>query len=120
MDEHDDYQTPTLWSANEPTRPIDEPARVVGHGHPETAQKMERHTFPRSGSFRRQVYDYLVFMGDRGATDDELEVAFGRSHQSTSGCRSTLKKDGWVVASRQVRVNRWGNEAIVWVARSYP
>jgi hypothetical protein len=77
---------------------------------------MQRHILPKSGSFRREVYDLLSRSG--GMTDDELEVVTGRSHQSVSGARATLKKDGWVADSGKRRPNRYGNEAVVWVPQA--
>lgn len=55
-----------------------------------------------------------------GATDDELEVITGRSHQSLSACRNSLMNDGLIeptidAAGEQVkRPTRHGNDAIAW------
>jgi hypothetical protein len=50
-----------------------------------------------------------------GATDDYVEIALGRSHQSVSGARNTLVKKGYLVDTG-IRVNnRYGNKAIIWI-----
>lgn len=99
-------------------RSVDEDAPMVGRSHPGTAQAMQAKALPRSGTFRREVFDLISSRKGTpllGYTDDELEIALGRSHQSTSGARSTLKADGHVRASGATRINRFGNDAIVWV-----
>lgn len=99
------------------TRGIDDRANHVGAHHLDTAQEAGWKALPRSGSFRRRVYDLIAqatASGHHGLTDDEVELATGRSHQSASGARSTLKADGHLHDSGQRRVNRYGNRAIVW------
>lgn len=91
--------------------PIDADRAHVGRRHPITAQRMQAKVLPRSGTFRRQMFDTLR---QQPMTDDELEIYFGRSHQSVSGCRSTLFKDGWLRNTGDTRRNRYGNDAIVW------
>jgi hypothetical protein len=49
-----------------------------------------------------------------GATDDDIEVSLGRSHQSVSGARNTLVRKGYLVDSGERRPNRYGNMAIRW------
>jgi len=50
-----------------------------------------------------------------GWTDDELEQALNRSHQSVSAARNTLMRRGYVVATDERRNTRWGNPAVVYV-----
>ena len=50
-----------------------------------------------------------------GWTDDELEQALNRSHQSVSASRNTLMRRGYVAATDERRNTRWGNPAVVYV-----
>lgn len=117
----------------DPTRPLEDNTHVVGRNHPEQAQAMERRSFPRSGSFRWSMGRHFAGLADIGSTDDELEIYYNRSHQSASGCRSTLTKDGWLIEAyddgvarpherinpanrRRERMNRHGNWVGVYVA----
>lgn len=71
---------------------------------------------PRKGTLARQVFDLIG--SRRGLTDDELEYATGRSHQSVSSARNRLMEDGLVYDSGEVRTTRYGHDATVWkVAR---
>lgn len=92
--------------------PVVRQVRYVGHDHPATAKAMEDKQLPKSGSLRRQVYDWIARMG--GLTDDELEYRTGRSHQSVSAIRNSLMKDALIYDSGEVRPTRYGNDAIVW------
>lgn len=92
----------------------DTPASYVGAQHPDTARRMAAETLPRTGTLRRAVYDLVAAAGHRGMSDDDLEVATGRTHQSVSGARNTLARDLLVVDSGARRDNRHGNPAIVW------
>lgn len=49
-----------------------------------------------------------------GWTDDDLERALLRSHQSVSAARNTLVRKGYITDSGQRRKTRSGNPAIVW------
>lgn len=96
--------------------PIDNNTRFVGKNHPSTSKAMEEKALPKSGSFRRQLYETVVKRGDVGATDYEMEDAFNRSHQSVSGAMSKLRSDGWLVDSGKIRKNKYGNDCKVWTA----
>lgn len=71
-----------------------------------------RSRMPRAGTFKRQVLDQIGRM--RGATDDELEYATGKSHQSVSAARNALLEDDLIFDSGERRPTRYGNDAIVW------
>lgn len=70
----------------------------------------------REGTFRHTVYCMVRHAGDVGMTDDEIEVASGRPHQSVSATRRSLALDGLLVDSRRQRTTRYGREATVWVS----
>lgn len=86
--------------------PVDEPTGYVGHAHPHTSHAMEANALGRSGTLRRLIVDEIRTAERRdehGRTDWELEAITGRSHQSVSGARATLKKQGWLEASGVTR-----------------
>lgn len=71
----------------------------------------------RKGSLQDEVlrlFEKGYQMGMVGFSDDEIEVALNRSHQSVSGARNTLVRKGYVVDSGERRPNRYGNMAIRW------
>jgi len=69
---------------------------------------------PRAGTMKRTVYDLI--RRHRSCTDDDLEYLTGRSHQSVSACRNSLVAAGLVEDSGQTKVNRYGNDAVLWRA----
>lgn len=91
---------------------IEEDREFVGHNHPDTAQAMAA-SF-RTGTLRETVYRLIT--QHNGLTDYDLEDITGRSHQSVSGTRNSLVKDGLVTDSGVRRRNRFDNDVIVWRA----
>lgn len=86
----------------------------VGHRHPATAKIAAANVLPRTGSKRRQVFDWIVKR--QGLTDDEIEYVTGWSHQSVSAARNTLMQDGLIEDSGLRRETKHGYDAIVWRA----
>jgi hypothetical protein len=71
----------------------------------------------REGTLQHDVlmlFINLAVAGGGGATDDDIEAALGRSHQSVSGARNTLVRKGYLEDSGLRRPNRYGNMAIRW------
>ena len=93
-------------------------ATWISANHPDTSQMTLALFSGKSGTIRAKVFYTNQDAGSKGATDDEIEIAISRSHQSTSGARNTLVKDGWIQDSGLRRLTRYGNQAIVWVATS--
>ncbi len=65
---------------------------------------------------RGKVLAHIRMSGSRGATDDELEVALGLSHQTASARRRELELLGQVMKTMQRRKTRSGRTAGVYVA----
>lgn len=97
---------------------VDTNTPIVGADLPDTSQAMQRKAFRRSGTLRKEIYDYLGRTG--GATDDQMEIGLDRSHQSVSGTRRSLVKDGYVEDSGGRALTRYGNSAIIWVLTDKP
>lgn len=81
----------------------------VRRNAPDTSKAIE----PRLGTLQADVLEMIRW---KGSTDDELEVALRRSHQSVSASRNTLARKGLIRDSGLRRKNRYNNDAIVWVA----
>lgn len=97
-------------------RSVDTNTGYVGRSHPATSKLMETKAFPKSGSFRRSLYEAVKSKGEYGATDYEMEDLFNRSHQSVSGAMSKLRSDGWLSDSGRTRKNKYQNDCRVWIA----
>jgi transcription initiation factor IIE alpha subunit len=73
---------------------------------------------PRSGTFRRRVYDFLVERGDNGATDEEVAWQLGLNPNTARPRRIELVAAKLVVDSGRRRKTRSGDKAAVWVVAS--
>ena len=77
------------------------------------ADSMVAHARP----MREQVFEYIKAQGERGATDDEIEVALGMRHQSASPRRRDLeKKYEAIYLTNETRPTRSGRQAGVYRA----
>lgn len=77
----------------------------------------------RAGTVQGQIL--ALFIGahnthQAGATDDDLEFALSRSHQSVSAARNHLCAKGYVIDTGRTRPNRHRNDAIVWAYSGKP
>jgi hypothetical protein len=81
----------------------------VGAEHPDTSHEMAA-GFDTT-TLKEQI---LAALASGPKTDDAMEILLGRSHQSLSGCRRSLVKDGKVEDSGMRGVTRYGNSAILW------
>ena len=87
---------------------------VVSKKHPDTSHAIVQKM--REGTLKAEILGLLTQPRHRwGLTDDQLEMKLNRSHQSVSGSRNNLVKNGLVMDSKRRRETRYGNEAIVWV-----
>lgn len=69
---------------------------------------------------RARVLGVIRARGSQGATDDEIEVALGLSHQTASARRRELVLAGEVVEAGGKRLTRSGSPAKVWRAKPPP
>lgn len=82
-------------------------------GAPDTERKAALDVYPRTGTQRRAVLDFIATAGDRGATDDEAREATGVRRARTR--RHELMEGGWVEDSGRQRKLQTGNLAEIWV-----
>jgi hypothetical protein len=83
----------------------------------DTSIEAARKAVLKSGTRRKEIFD-LIAEREFGLTDDEIEVLTGLTHQSASGLRNSLMRDGLIVDSGERRKNRRGNSSIVWKANT--
>jgi len=86
---------------------------VFGSDTSEAAARSMDATAP---SLRLDVLMAIQAAGNRGLTDDEIEVKLGLRHQTASARRRELVQAGLVLDSRQRRPTRSGRQASVWIA----
>ena len=67
-------------------------------------------------TLREEVYDVIEARRAYGATDDEIEEALGKRHQTVSARRRELFLLGSIVEQGGRRKTRSGRTAKVWVA----
>ena len=92
----------------------------IGRFHrnaPDTERKAAIAVYPRTGTQRRRVYDYLEQRGSRGATDWELAESLHISRTGVGARRNELMKEGLVKDSGLRRIGPYGLKGIVWVLR---
>jgi hypothetical protein len=70
---------------------------------------------PRMSEKRARIYQYLVDRMERGATDQEMQIALKISGDTLRPTRGKLLKDGLIYDSGTTRTNENGNDCIVWV-----
>jgi hypothetical protein len=81
----------------------------------DTSQEAAESLTDDLGRLEGLVLNHIITRGEHGATDDELEVALGLSHQCASARRRTLVLKGLVKDSGRRRINRSGRRGAVWV-----
>jgi hypothetical protein len=65
-----------------PLPPVDENRVGPSQRHSDTSRLAALNNFPRSGSQRAEILDFLLFRGDRGATRQEIHAHTGISDDS--------------------------------------
>jgi len=87
---------------------------------PDTERAAAIAVYPRTGTQRRRVYDYLAQVGSRGATDWELADALNISRTGVGARRNELMRDGYVKDSGMRRPGPYKFKGIVWVLKASP
>jgi GAF domain-containing protein len=87
----------------------------VPHVDVETSREAAESMVPHFNRLEILVLNAIRARGAHGATDDELELMTGLSHQTASARRRTLVLKEAIHDSTQRRLTRSGRRAIVWV-----
>lgn len=70
--------------------------------------------YPASGTQRRKVLNFITEMGERGATDEEIQLALQMNPSTQRPRRVELVEGGWVEDSGERRFTRSRRSAVVW------
>ncbi len=84
-------------------------------GAPATEREAAISVYPRTGTARRRVLDFIASMGLRGATDEEVSLSLRMRLYTAAPRRNELLRDGWVEDSERQRPTTTGTRATVWV-----
>lgn len=93
---------------------IDTQSVIIANNAQRTSIQAAWKALPKSGSMRRKVYEYILFQGLRGATDQEIERALHIDGNTIRPTRISLVRDGFIIDTGTTRKNDHNNECIVW------
>lgn len=71
---------------------------------------------PTAATLRQRVLDYLVARGERGATDEEMQIALNMPGSTQRPRRIELHQYGKIALTNETRKTGSGRAAHVWVA----
>lgn len=80
-----------------------------------TSIEAQRKAAPRMSSQRARVYQFLIDRMEKGATDQEMQVALKMSGDTLRPTRGKLLKENLIYDSGKTRKNENGNDCIVWI-----
>lgn len=83
-----------------------------------TSRAAAERAYPKSGSIRLKIYEYIIRKELEGATDQEIESSLHIDGNTVRPSRKTLEDDGFIIDSGTTRANKNGNQCIVWRAAS--
>lgn len=87
---------------------------VVMGSQPTSRSAAERMYF-ESGTWRKNIYNFVADQKFDGATDQEMQEFFNKSGDTIRPARSSLVKDNILMDSGRTRENAAGNPCIIWV-----
>lgn len=91
---------------------------IVANGAKGTSRAAAERAYPKSGSIRLKIYEYIIRKELEGATDQEIESSLHIDGNTVRPSRKTLEDDGFIIDSGTTRANKNGNQCIVWRAAS--
>lgn len=83
--------------------------------HSRTSRKSAQEIEFTAETLRARVYRRIVNCGERGATDDEIQMTLRMEGSTQRPRRVELQEKGWIKDSGKTRKTRKGREAVVWV-----
>ena len=75
---------------------------------------------PLKPNMLRQVFDFVLSRGDRGATDEEIAAALYMRESTARARRCELRDDGQVRDSFRRRRSCSGRLCVAWIATGQP
>ena len=84
--------------------------------HSETSREAAKAIYPKVGTLRRRVYDFILMRDKYGATDFEIEHYENIPGSTVRPRRRELELAGLIVATNMRRLTASGRRAVVWVA----
>jgi transcription initiation factor IIE alpha subunit len=88
----------------------------IAHNAQRTSIAAAQKVYPRTGSLRRKVYEFILNQGLHGATDQEIEKTLSIDGNTVRPTRISLVKDGYIMDTGTTRKNKHDNDCIVWRA----
>ena len=82
--------------------------------HSDTSRLAAVDIYPRTGTLRRKVLDFICGQGWSGATDEEMQIALGMSGNTERPRRRELEIAGFIKDSGLRRRTLSGELAVVW------
>jgi predicted ArsR family transcriptional regulator len=70
--------------------------------------------YPATGTQRRRVLQTIASLGERGATDEELQHILDMNPSTERPRRVELVESGWIENSEDKRPTKAGRSAVVW------
>jgi len=87
---------------------------IIAKNARQTSRQAAEKAYPKSGTMRLRVYEFIIRQGLKGATDQEIQRNLNLSGDTVRPSRITLFQDGLIIDSGERRKNANGNECIVW------
>jgi len=89
---------------------------IIANNAQRTSRAAAEKVLPKTGSLKRRVYEYILYQGLRGATDQEIEKTLQIDGNTVRPTRISLVRDGYLIDTGTTRKNQHNNECIVWRA----
>lgn len=93
---------------------IDRNTVIIANNAQRTSRAVAEQVLPKTGTLRRQVYEYFSRRGLNGSTDEEAQAALNIDGNTMRPTRGSLVKDGYLIDTGTTRKNAKGHECIVW------
>lgn len=90
------------------------------HEDPDTSKEAAELIRGSAASLREQVLRYISQRGDRGATDEEVQIALRMAGNTERPRRRELEELGWVCRAGRTRMTTAQRRADVWILAPDP
>ena len=92
-------------------------AKPPFQGHSATSRAAAKEIASGSQSFKMRVLSFIATAGNRGCTDEEIQIALEINPSTQRPRRVDLVRDGAVEDSGRQRKTRSGRNATVWIIK---